>query len=343
MRRKVVKMEDLHTDPGPQADQERKTFKTISTLKFSTKKDTTISCSAFNEDFTTPRTSSPLQIKVKYRPKIEMKFSQEKLKEGDDLEIECSVKAYPADVTYKWFVDDVEEDGFEGNIFKMKKLTKMHHKSNVKCLVENQVGKSEDVKSLNIEFGPEIIIYPISVTARLGDKVTLTCKAVANPEPTYVWVKGTRSSSPEVVGAGENLSIIASNEAESDYVCKVVSSGFTMISTSPAHLVIERETGILVERDPRVFPGVQESQSTEAPMIPISPESKTSKHSFTKVVNSYKKDYLQMQKRTEKYMKESDKYFVDSNIFEKKYKLFKKNIRKYPKSFQRFLKSADIL
>ena len=224
MRRKVVKMEDLHTDPGPQADQERKTFKTISTLKFSTKKDTTISCSAFNEDFTTPRTSSPLQIKVKYRPKIEMKFSQEKLKEGDDLEIECSVKAYPADVTYKWFVDDVEEDGFEGNIFKMKKLTKMHHKSNVKCLVENQVGKSEVVKSLNIEFGPQIITKPTTVNARLGDKVTFTCKAYANPEPTYVWVKGIASSAPEVVGAGEHLTIVASDEAESDYVCKVMLS-----------------------------------------------------------------------------------------------------------------------
>jgi plastocyanin len=336
--------------------EERKTFKTISTLRFTAKADAAITCSSFNEDFPTPRTSTPLHIKVKYRPKVEMKFSQEKLKEGDNLKVECLMKAYPEKVTYKWFVDDIQENGISGNKFKMNKLTRMHHKSNIKCLVENQVGKSEVVKSLNIEFGPKMIIQPSSVNAKIGDKVTFNCKAVANPEPTYVWVKGTSSSSPEVVGAGEHLTVVASDEAETDYICKVVSLGFPMISTPPAQLVIEKDAGVLVEREPevledigiynkepRVLEDINDSEPTEAPMLPAVSETKGSKDNFTKVLHSFKKDYLLFQKRTQKFMKQSDNYFIDSNRFEKKYKTFKKKVKKFPKSFRKFLQTADIV
>ena len=338
VRKKVVRMEDLQTDPGPEkkvhsknpyqlAVEDKKTFKTTSTLRFRSKKDSTISCAAFSEKFPNKRTSKTLLVKLKYRPKVEMKFGQEDLKEGDDLDVECSVKAYPVNVTFKWFVDDVEEKGFEGDTFKIKKITKKLNKSNVKCLVENDVGKSEIVKSLNVKFEPEIIIQPATRKVKMGEEASFTCKANSNPEPTYIWVKGKLPSMSEVVGVGENLTIIAPEETEKDYICQVVSEGFPIISSLPAQLIIEREINISKARELKLFTPLSGTGTTKRP------ESKNSAENFIKVIKSLKKDYLAFQKRTKKYMKQSEKYFGYSSKFEKKYNIFKKKLRKSPKSF----------
>merc|ERR1719312_983899 len=72
-------------------NEKSKTFKTISILKLKPTQRLSLTCSAFSESFT-----------------------EQRISEGSTLVVKCYCEASPADVTFKWFINDnLQEEGSE--------------------------------------------------------------------------------------------------------------------------------------------------------------------------------------------------------------------------------------
>ena len=168
---------------------DNKTFKTHSTLTLMPKENMNIKCSSFSEQFPSVKFSRVLQIKLRYAPKINIELSKDKIQEGDTFSITCNSKAYPENVTYKWFLGGKEIVEEKNNNLKIKDISREQHGAEVNCVVENEVGQTNVTKTLNVQFPPTILTHPQSMTAKQGDNVTLRCVAEGNPEPVYIWTK----------------------------------------------------------------------------------------------------------------------------------------------------------
>jgi len=71
------------------------TWRTISTFTFLPDEVTTITCQASSSAFPTVKTSQPLEVKVRFRPKVEVMVNQDVVREGDSFEVLCKSSAYP--------------------------------------------------------------------------------------------------------------------------------------------------------------------------------------------------------------------------------------------------------
>merc|ERR1719206_36075 len=73
-----------------------------------------LTCSAFSESFTEPRISRKLGIEVRHSPRVSLNISDKRISEGSTLFVKCDCKASPADVAFKWFINDnLQEEGSE--------------------------------------------------------------------------------------------------------------------------------------------------------------------------------------------------------------------------------------
>jgi len=225
--------------------RDNKTFKTHSTLTLMPKKNMDIKCSSSSERFPETKFSRVLKIKLRYMPKVSIDLSKDRIQEGDEFSVTCNSKAYPENVAYKWFFGGIELEGEKNDTLMIEEISREHHKSDVKCLVENEVGRTAVATTLNVEFPPTILKHPESVIAKRGDNVTFYCVAEGNPEPVYVW---TKDKSDILAGYKQNLSLIASEETEKAYVCKVFSDGYEIISSFPAKLILIRKPVIFSEQ-----------------------------------------------------------------------------------------------
>jgi len=224
--------------------RDNKTFKTHSTLTLMPKENMNIKCSSFSEQFPSTKYSRVLKIKLRFMPKVSIDLSKDRIQEGDKFSVTCNSKAYPENVAYKWFFGGIEIAGEKNETLMIEDISREHHASDVKCLVENEVGRTVMATTLNVEFPPTILKHPESVIAKRGDNVTFYCVAEGNPEPVYIWTKDRANI---LAGYKQNLTLIASEKTERTYTCKVFSDGYEIISSFPARLILIRKPVIFTE------------------------------------------------------------------------------------------------
>ena len=113
-----------------------RTFRTHSSITLKpTSKSTMIKCSSNSEEFSEPKFSQELEIRLRYAPKVNLEINKEKIKEGDKFSVTCNSKAYPENVAYKWYFNDQELTSENKNILDVEEISRKHHESSIKCSV----------------------------------------------------------------------------------------------------------------------------------------------------------------------------------------------------------------
>ena len=132
------------------ADGKRTNVKSI--LKLSPKKEyhnKNITCQAQNAAERSPRTAH-LHMEVKYAPKVTIQVEQDKITEFESVRLSCQADANPADVVYKWYINDEIAYGDYSTQLTIASVSRKLNQAVVKCEVTNAVGKSEDTQTLNV-------------------------------------------------------------------------------------------------------------------------------------------------------------------------------------------------
>ena len=222
-------------------------WKTRSTFTFRPEESTNVTCSASNEAVRDPRVSSALEVRVRGRPRVEVKVDQDVVREGDSFEVLCKSSAYPEDVGYRWFFSGSELEGMTDNALLIEEISRMYDQSDISCLVENEEGQGQGSTRLNVQFPPTILLHPRSQVAKRKENVTFHCVAEGNPVPSYVWTVGREDS---LLRAGtQNLSLVASEKTEAVYRCHVFSDGNKLVSSLPASLTLIRKPVVKMEME----------------------------------------------------------------------------------------------
>merc|ERR1712107_157333 len=97
-------------------------WRTRSTFTFRPLVTTNVTCSASNEAVIEPRVSSALEVRVRGRPRVEVKVDQGVVREGDSFEVLCKSSAYPQDVGYRWFFSGADLEGMTDNALLIEKF-----------------------------------------------------------------------------------------------------------------------------------------------------------------------------------------------------------------------------
>jgi len=223
---------------------DEKLFKTYSILKFVPEKDEEIVCTAFSDQYRAARKSNGLKIRLKYKPRIDLEFSDENVQEGGNLEAVCKADAYPMNMVYKWFINDVEMLGENKKELKMKNIQRENDQMEIKCRAENEIGFSEQRKVIELSLAPKIVKHPETTFGRPDEIVTFSCTAEGNPPPRYIWV---RSETNELAGVGQNLTLTVSETTEGNYACKAIAEDHQPETSDTARLVMKRKPRIETE------------------------------------------------------------------------------------------------
>ena len=222
-------------------------WKTRSTFTFRPEGLTNVTCLASNEVVREPRVSSALEVRVRGRPRVEVKVDQDVVREGDSFEVLCKSSAYPEDVGYRWFFSGSELEGMTDNALLIEEISRMYDQADITCLVENEEGQGQGSTQLNVQFPPTILLHPRSQVAKRKENVTFHCVAEGNPVPSYVWTVGREDS---LLKAGtQNLSLVASEKTEAVYRCHVFSDGNELVSSLPASLTLIRKPVVKIESE----------------------------------------------------------------------------------------------
>ncbi|XP_017777803.1 PREDICTED: irregular chiasm C-roughest protein-like isoform X2 [Nicrophorus vespilloides] len=220
--------EGIETIVDELADGRRFTTKSI--LKLTPRKqhhNTTFTCQAQNTAERTHR-SAKLKLEVKYAPKVTVSIlsgaaSSGRIQEGAEVHLGCKADANPAEVTYRWFLNEELLIGDYTTELVLHNVSRKHHDAIIKCEVHNAVGKSEETETLDISYGPQFRSKPRSIQADLGASVTLTCDVDGNPFPDITWYHedGTR-----IISTNANLTLRVDTESAGRYYCKAHVAGF---------------------------------------------------------------------------------------------------------------------
>merc|ERR1712038_61768 len=222
-------------------------WKTQSTFTFRPQESTNVTCSASNEVMREPRVSSVLEVRVRGRPRVEVRVDQEVIREGDSFEVLCKSSAYPEDVGYRWFFSGSELEGMTDNALLIEEISRMYDQADITCLVENEEGEGQGSTQLDVQFPPTILLHPRSQVAKRKENVTFHCVAEGNPVPSYIWTVGRKDF---LLQAGtQNLSLVASEKTEAVYSCHVFLDGNEMVSSLPASLSLIRKPVVKVETE----------------------------------------------------------------------------------------------
>merc|ERR1719376_1710449 len=124
---KIVQMED------------GKTFKSISTLRYTPLSDTEITCSAQNSVFPSPKTSVIL-IKHLQKPKVYLDLGSPEVQTGDSLNITCNTVAYPESVRYSWYLNGQVIVSEKSATMMINTITKTANMVGIRCRAVNRVG-----------------------------------------------------------------------------------------------------------------------------------------------------------------------------------------------------------
>jgi hypothetical protein len=222
-------------------------WRTISTFSFRPEESTRITCLASSPATAVPRESSPLEVQVRGRPRVEVVVDQEVVKEGDSFEVICKSAAYPTDVAYRWFFSGAELEGITNNSILIEEISRMYDQADITCLVENEEGEGRGSTTLGVHFPPTLLLQPKSQVAKRKENVTFHCVASGNPSPSYVWTVGRQDSLLQ--GGTQNLSLVASEETEAVYRCHVFAEGHKLVSSLPASLTLIRRPEVRTDME----------------------------------------------------------------------------------------------
>lgn len=91
-----------------------------------------------------------LHTKVYFQVTVNIVPDNHMLIEGTDAKLICEADANPADVTYRWYMN--QKPVFPENPveFVLTNVSRKHHDTIVKCEARNLVGKSEDSQTLDV-------------------------------------------------------------------------------------------------------------------------------------------------------------------------------------------------
>lgn len=221
--------------------EDNKTYRTASQVAMQALHDMTLTCMATSSAFQTQKTSS-LHIRLLHIPQVHLHVNTDSVKEGMTVEILCSAEVYPPISNYRWFINRQEIRGEQDRILRIERISRAYDQVQVTCRGANRVGEDEASTVLTVGFAPQVVTHPTNTVAKSGDTVTFHCAGVGNPPPAYVWIS---SSSKEVVGFTQNLTVTAIPGTELDYVCRVFSDGFKPADSRPASLRILSRPDIL--------------------------------------------------------------------------------------------------
>jgi len=224
-----------------------KRFNTTSVVRFTPKKhhhNKNFTCSASNIADRNRRSVS-IKLLVRYAPSVRLTTNNNHgpVREGDTITFRCHAHANPHPTQYSWYVNGQMASGHYGDYFAIANISRAYHNSIVKCEVHNEIGKSEETETIQVEYGPRIRTHPRTTAAELGDTVSLHCDVDSNPAPKYTW---TRQNSRQVVGSSQNLTVTSLSERnEGEYWCHAITDGFDLVTAHPAKILLMRPPAII--------------------------------------------------------------------------------------------------
>ena len=216
---------------------DRKTFKTVSTLKFILHEPISVKCSVNNEAFPKKKYSESLRIKFKGEVELEIKD----LSEGESFLINCEEK--DSHTKYKWFINQKELISEKGRSLEIEHFVAAYHNSLVKCLGEDKMGKLEVLKMVKLLHDPnknknvQIKEALIPITNNNGNsnkeatrkrskisnskKTIFTCvtEEDTSEQPKYVWMKGKLEGK-----------VVAADAKNRKFNCEIVPSGYQKLN-----------------------------------------------------------------------------------------------------------------
>jgi hypothetical protein len=174
---------------------DKKRFEARSILKLIPKREhhnTTITCQALNSADRQEKTAI-LKLTVKYAPKVTVSvisgaLANEKIPEGVEVRLACHAEANPTDLTYRWYINGEPAIGDYTTEMIIHNISRKYHDANIKCEVQNAVGRGDASQTLEIRYGPAFKGPLKSVDGDEGDVVTLTCNVDGNPIPDIEWI-----------------------------------------------------------------------------------------------------------------------------------------------------------
>ncbi|ROI15230.1 B-cell receptor CD22 [Anabarilius grahami] len=136
--------------------------------------------------------SNIITIDVKYGPKdvtVKPLVRVEDLKEGDKLELECSVKeSNPAVKQFTWYNNNTEIQQQTNKILTISEIT-ADDRGFYHCRADNDINSKKSNEILvSVKYSPRNIDIQGKRSVKVNSGLSLTCSADANPKPVqYTW------------------------------------------------------------------------------------------------------------------------------------------------------------
>ncbi|XP_026743411.1 irregular chiasm C-roughest protein-like isoform X1 [Trichoplusia ni] len=185
----------------------------------------TLTCQAQNTADRAYRAAT-IKLQVQYAPKVRMfvksGIMKENIQEGDTVVIGCQASANPNNLTYRWYVNNEIIFGNTSNELILSNISRRFNEATIKCEVHNPVGKSADTKTLEVAYGPSIVVKPQNVEGESGSLATLSCIVEGHPQPKIQWLRYENERYIRV-GKLPNLTITVTPHSVGQYWCKASS------------------------------------------------------------------------------------------------------------------------
>ncbi|CAH0718480.1 unnamed protein product, partial [Brenthis ino] len=201
----------------------------------------TFTCQAQNTADRAYRAAS-IQIEVKYAPKVKIRIKNgRRIPEGRDVIISCTADANPSNLTFRWLMNE----STIGNTSELKimNVSRSYNGAVLKCMVFNEVGKSEETETLEITYPPSFRYLPVDVEAEVGKQVTLSCDVDGYPAPEIRWLHYEEDTNIRV-GRTPNLTLTVDTHTTGRYLCKASVEGYPEI---------EAEASIFIKGPPKII------------------------------------------------------------------------------------------
>ncbi|XP_013197490.1 irregular chiasm C-roughest protein [Amyelois transitella] len=232
----------------PWSDGQR--FTATSILKFLSRKEhnnQTFTCQAQNTADRAYRAAS-IVIEVNYAPKINItvndqpKGKKAHVPEGQDAVLGCIADGNPANMSYRWFINEIGVPG-NGTQYVIYNVTRSHHETIIKCKVHNAIGTTFETVTLQVSYAPTFRNPPKDVEAEIGTPITLSCDVDSYPEPEVEWFHYEEDQNIRI-GKTMNLTLTADTHTSGRYLCKAFVQGYP---------VIQAEASVFIKGPPKIL------------------------------------------------------------------------------------------
>ncbi|XP_067024144.1 fibronectin type III domain-containing protein-like isoform X2 [Acropora muricata] len=159
--------------------------------------------------------SSSAVVVVNVRPGFVSKPTNQRVREGDEVTLNCSASGYPIPVI-RWIRNGQTKKTGETLSF----IARRDDSGKYWCKVDNGLGPAIVAEALlDVQFSPSFLITPRNQTVDEHQRVTFKCAATGNPSPRITWIKDGLT-----VGTGENLIFWVTRNDSGKYLCFVTNN-----------------------------------------------------------------------------------------------------------------------